>query len=434
MGRCSKLYKVGDAAAVGLINPYGLLCAALLSFTIIFQAAGRTLYAGANSRYKTISAAIAAANTGDTIQVRQGIYKEGTIEIDKSIYLEGINFPIIDGEAKQSIILVQANHVHIHGFTLSNSGTSNLDDRAGIKVLKSADCSFEKCNFRNTCFGCFLFNSRHCNIINNNFSGSAMNEMNSGGGIHLLHCDSCFISGNNISGHRDGIYFEFVTHSIIRNNFSHNNIRYGLHFMFSDNDSYIQNIFESNSSGVAVMYTKHIIMHGNDFLNNWGAASYGLYLREITECSITGNTFKKNTVGIEMEGTNKAAVTGNSFKDNGWALKIVSDCDADTITGNNFENNSFDVGAYGGNGHYYFNKNYWDDYSGYDLNGDGIGDVPFQPVSLFSVIVQECPDAIVLLKSFIVQILNTAENMIPAFTPSMDRDNAPLMKPLTIKT
>lgn len=135
-----------------------------------------------------------------------------------------------------------------------------------------------------------------------------------------------------------------------------------------------------------------------------------------------------------MEGTDKANISGNNFIDNGWALKMISDCYDDTIIGNNFENNSFDVGAYGGGGHYYFNRNYWDDYTGYDLNNDGIGDIPFQPVSLFSLIVQECPDAIVLLKSFIVQIVNTAENMVPAFTPAMEKDSAPLMKPLSIKS
>lgn len=263
---------------------YGYLTSLLYLFA--HHAMCTTLHVGTNSIFKSISSAIGAAKSGDTIIIEGGIYKENEIKIDKSLYLKGLNYPVIDGVSNHGLILIKSNYVHIEGLLLENTGSSSLDDRAGVKILKSNHCIVEKNVFQNTCFGCFLSNSNHCLISNNRFSGSAITEMSSGGGVHLLHCDSCIIYENTISGHRDGIYFEFVTHSLITKNISRNNIRYGLHFMFSDNDKYVDNVFEENASGVAVMYTKHIIMNGNTFRNNWGGRHTGCILERFQRAAL----------------------------------------------------------------------------------------------------------------------------------------------------
>src|SRR6187402_1580076 len=92
----------------------------------------------------------------------------------------------------------------------------------------------------------FRTNSRYCLISNNIVKGTPKTEQTSGNAIHLWKCDNMVVEDNDVQGHRDGIYFEFVTHSYIFGNKSHNNIRYGLHFMFSNNDSYLENIFTEN--------------------------------------------------------------------------------------------------------------------------------------------------------------------------------------------
>ncbi len=113
-----------------------------------------------------------------------------------------------------------------------------------------------------------------------------------------------------ISGHRDGIYFEFVKHSIWRN-ISEKNLRYGLHFMFSNNNAYYSNIFKNNGAGVAVMFSKELKMVNNYFEENWGDAAYGLLLKEISDGYIANNSFYKNTAGIFMEGTSRAEMLKN---------------------------------------------------------------------------------------------------------------------------
>jgi nitrous oxidase accessory protein len=236
------------------------------------------------------------------------------------------------------------------------------------------------------------------------------------------------VEDNDVQGHRDGIYFEFVTHSYILGNKSHNNIRYGLHFMFSNNDSYLENIFTENGAGVAVMYSHHVVMQKNTFDHNWGANSYGLLLKEISDAKIIKNHFKENTVGILMESTNRIEVLLNDFNNNGWALRIQASCNENTISCNNFNGNSFDVAT---NGTMMLNKfyhNYWDKYEGYDMDKNGFGDVPYHPVSMYSMVVEQNPNSVILLRSFMVNLLDKAEKAIPSLTPELLIDDQPFIR------
>jgi nitrous oxidase accessory protein len=78
--------------------------------------------------------------------------------------------------------------------------------------------------------------------------------------------------------------------------------------------------------------------------------------------------------------------------------------------------------------HNIFQHNYWSDYTGYDLDRNGIGDVPFKPVKLMSLYAQKFPASLILLKSLFIDILDFTENMIPSLTPSVITDNYPSMK------
>jgi nitrous oxidase accessory protein len=237
------------------------------------------------------------------------------------------------------------------------------------------------------------------------------------------------IESNQIRGHRDGIYFEFVTGSAIRKNLSEKNIRYGLHFMFSHNDKYLDNTFRDNGAGVAVMYTRNVHMQNNVFEDNWGASAYGLLLKELSGSSIIDNKFIGNTIAIHMEGSSRMEVARNVFKSNGWALKVQASCDDNTFHHNNFFSNSFDVTTNGSVMLNRFYNNYWDRYEGYDLNKDGIGDVPYHPVSMYGMVIEQNPPAVILMRSFMVSLLDKAEKAMPTLTPDKLVDSAPVIKP-----
>ena len=391
--------------------------------------AARTIVVGKDQPVTSIRKAIELAKESDTILVQPGIYKEGNIILNKNIILLGRNYPVLDGEKKFEILTVSGINITIKGFQLQNCGQSAMNDYVSIKIIDSKNVLIEDNRVINSFFGIHLSNSSYITIRHNSISGSPTSEQNTGNGIHLWKCNHALIDNNYVTGHRDGIYFEFVTESTIQNNLSEKNIRYGLHFMFSNSDNYLNNTFNSNGAGVAVMYSHKVKMEGNKFEMNWGPASYGILLKDITDSYIHNNTFYKNSVGIHMEGTSRINAFKNIFRENGWAIKVQASCDDNNFYQNNFYGNSFDIAT---NGTMVLNKfynNYWDKYEGYDRNKDGVGDVPYHPVSMYSMIVEQNPNSLILLRSFMVSLLDKAEKAIPSLTPENLIDDKPMIKP-----
>lgn len=170
-------------------------------------------------------------------------------------------------------------------------------------------------------------------------------------------------------------------------------------------------------------------MLNNHFEQNWGSSAYGILLKDITDSRIQHNTFFKNTIAIHMEGSSRIAIEKNIFKENGWGIKVQSSCDDNNFRFNNFYGNSFDLATNGSMMLNYFSNNYWDKYEGYDINKDGTGDIPYHPVSMYSMIVEQNPHSLLLMRSFTISLLDKAEKAIPGLTPANLVDNQPMMKP-----
>ncbi|MGG9971115.1 nitrous oxide reductase family maturation protein NosD [Ferruginibacter sp. SUN002] len=403
---------------------------AFLGAAVAAQA--KTIRVGKQHAIKTIQQALLLSTDGDSVLVDAGIYKEKNINITKKISFIGLGQPVIDGQNKYEVISVKANGVIVDGFKIIHSGISSIEDFAGIKIYNSREVIIRNNILDDTFFGIYAQYATNCIIEKNTLTAYSKQEQESGNGIHCWKSDSMKIIANTVSGHRDGIYFEFVTHSIIWRNTSFSNIRYGLHFMFSNNDTYITNIFRANGAGVAVMFSNHVKMFHNYFEENWGDAAYGLLLKEISDSYIENNYFTKNTTGIHMEGASRINMEKNVFENNGWALKIQASCMDIALTASNFINNTFDVGTNGSLVLNTFNKNYWDKYDGYDLDKDKIGDVPYRPVSMYSVIVEQNPTAMMLFRSLMAALLDKTEKVLPTLTPENLIDDFPLMKPLPL--
>ena len=384
---------------------------------------------GSSEFMKSIVAGIAAAKPGDTLIVQHGVYREGNIIIQKSISIIGLGTPTLDGENKYEILTIHADGVLIQGLKFINTGIASMYDLAAIKVLESGNVTIAHNQFENVFFGIYFANSSGARIEDNVLHSNVEAEHQIANGIHLWKCENMIVHHNQVKGHRDGIYFEFVTHSLITNNYSEGNLRYGLHFMFSHDDEYRNNTFVNNGAGVAVMYTKGVKMINNTFDHNWGSASYGLLLKDIRDSFVTGNRFHENSVGILMEGSSRIEFKENVFARNGYAIRLQASCDDNVFEYNNFKANTFDLVTNGSLVLNTIRSNYWDKYEGYDLNHDSVGDVPYHPVSMYGMIVERMPTAVLLWRSFLVFLLDRAERAIPAMTPENLKDDLPSMKP-----
>lgn len=381
-----------------------------------------------NSSINSIKKAIQLAKDYDEIVINSGNYAEGAIIIDKPLKITGNNFPVLDGEGKNEIFTVTSNNVLISGIVFKNAGVSYLKENAAIHLDKVKNCQVSNCKFYSNFFGIYLSQASDCKIKNNFIKSNGKSETSSGNGIHLWNSNNIEISNNEISGHRDGIYLEFVKDALIEKNISTKNLRYGLHFMFSDGCTYSANTFQNNGAGVAVMYSKKVEMIENYFENNWGPASYGLLLKDISESKIEKNNFIENTTGIYLEGCSKSEIKNNIFQKNGWAIKLMANSLDNLFTKNDFISNSFDIATNSRQNFNTFNRNYYSKYSGYDLNNDGIGDVPYRPVKLYSIIVEKQKPALVLINSLFISLLDIAESIFPSLTPETLVDNSPSLR------
>ena len=407
-----------------------LVIRSLIMLTMIGTSAlAETIPVGKGKVFTSINAAVAKAKAGDTILVDAGEYREGNILVRKSLTFLGRNYPVLDGEHKHEIFTINAINVTIDGFVFRNTGVASIEDIAAIKVLDSKRVRIQNNKFNNTFFGIYFANSSYSWVEDNSLTADAEAEHQIGNGIHMWRCDHITIRNNDVRGHRDGIYFEFVTNSLIEKNHSEGNLRYGLHFMFSHNDEYRENTFVRNGAGVAVMYTKGVKMLNNTFEHNWGPSAYGLLLKDIRDSEVVDNRFNRNSVAIFMEGSSRIAFERNTFESNGYAIKLQASCDGNVFTTNNFLSNTFDMVT---NGTLVLNEireNYWDRYEGYDLNKDRVGDVPYRPVSMYAMVVERMPTAVLLWRSFLVFLVDKSERAIPAITPENLRDDSPQMRP-----
>ena len=405
---------------------FGFITLIILLFHLN-QADAKIITVGYDHKIKSINEAINLANSGDTIEVIEGIYNENVI-VSKSIKLRGINFPSINACSNGNVVLVTADDVLIEGFKIENSGRSSFEEYCGVKSVENTGIIIRNNKFDNNSIGINLRKSNSGIIHGNEITTSITETPVLGNAIHCWNSDTLSIKRNKVSKHRDGIYLEFVKDSDIDENIVEECNRYGLHFMFSHRDNYKNNIFRRNGAGVAVMYSHQVDMTGNIFEFNISEISYGLLLKDISEGAISNNRFFKNSIAIYMDGTNKVELKNNTFKENGLGIRIVASSSNNLITENDFTGNTFDIATNGRSLNNKFQNNFWDKYRGYDLNKDGYGDVPYRPLSIFSMISERNPMAMLFFRSIIANLLDISEKITPTVTPDNLFDEQPAMK------
>ncbi|GIL18550.1 MAG: hypothetical protein BroJett040_23010 [Oligoflexia bacterium] len=396
---------------------------------ISIPAAAKELTVCPTCDLKTPQEAYAKAQDGDRILIKPGTYIVHGFNIEKSIDLIGEGEPTFDGQTPPGhMIQISKPNVKIQGIHFTNAGNSTVNDLAAIYVNETEKCFIADNFIENSFFGIYIAGSKSCTILNNKILGPNRIESESGNAIHIWKGEDMSIVNNITTGHRDGIYFEFVSNSRIGGNYSHHNQRYGLHFMFSNNNEYRKNRFTHNGAGVAVMYSKKIMMQENEFSDSWGPSAFGLLLKDIYDSKIEKNYFTKNTIAVYMEGSNRSILSENNLTDNGWALRVMGNCEDNHFTLNNFVNNTFEMSTNSSSNYNTFHRNYWSSYEGYDLNRDGLGDIPYRPVKLSAVMMEKFGLSFLLIKSLFLTIADKAESLFPSLTPENLYDDEPLMK------
>lgn len=399
----------------------------MLGLLLLALAGGPGIVRVGSPAHPTLATAVAAARAGDTVVVPAGTYREPTLILDRPVTLLGEPGAVLDGEGRRGLLVVRGPEVTVRGLTFRNTGTSYQEDRAAVLLDGAARCTLDANRFEQTFFAIYLSRTVACTVTDNRIVGTPTAEAATGNAIHSWGSRDLVVRGNRMSGHRDGLYFEFTTHATVVDNLSTGNLRYGLHFMYADSSAYVGNRFLANGSGVAVMYSHHVTMRGNHFSRNRGPTAHGLLLKDITDVTLAGNTFDGNSTGVLADGANRLVATDNSFQANGWAIRLLASSADSRFSGNRFRGNSFDVTVNGRQAAARFDGNWWDAYRGWDLDRDGTGDVPHHPVRLFALLVERAPAAMLLQRSLFVRLVDAAERTVPLLTPDAIVDRHPQM-------
>ncbi len=385
--------------------------------------------------FASIRAALNAASPGDTIRVEAGTYP-GVLVIDKPVVLEGVERPVIRGTGKGSVLLLLAGGCKIRGFVIERSGGDLQSEDSGI-LLKSSDNVVEDNELRDVLYGIYFYHSERNQVRGNVIRGRSELDLGErGAGLHLWNSPNNRLERNTISVMRDGLYIQSSPGNIIRHNRVFD-LRYGVHYMFSDGNVFEDNIFSRNVAGAAIMYSKKIEFRRNAFLHNRGFSSFGILFQDCDECLAENNHIIDNATGIFMEALRKSTFCGNVIAQNDVALQMFSSAEENTFSGNNFVENLSSAHIIGrrtttrwirdGRG------NYWSDYDGYDLDGDGIGDVPHRIQNVFEYLEGNYPRLRLYLNSPAAQALAMAEKAFPVIQGSQEADEAPLARAALIR-
>ncbi|HAT30871.1 MAG TPA: nitrous oxide reductase family maturation protein NosD, partial [Janthinobacterium sp.] len=244
---------------------------------------------------QSIAAAVAAAKPGDTVRVARGAYA-GHLLIDKPLTLLGIGRPSIDGGGVGDVIRVRAADVSISGFIVRESGIDLGAQNAGVYVEPGSDRVLVRdCELAHNLFGVWLEKVKDGRVIHNVITGKReLLSAARGNGIQVFNTSGVQIIDNNISFARDGIYVDISNHALFRGNKIHH-LRYGTHYMNTNNSTWENNESYLNRGGLALMEVRELTVRHNIA---WGNTDHGIMLRTIQDSLIEDNVVAGNGRGF----------------------------------------------------------------------------------------------------------------------------------------
>ncbi len=384
---------------------------------------------------------IERASPGATVRVPAGVYREH-VRIDKPLELVADGRVVIDGGGRGDIVEIAAPDVTLRGFIIRNTGVDLDKENAAVRAL-APRARLENNTLEDILFGIDLRGAPDSVVRNNRIGGKNLDVARRGDGLRLWRSDRTLIEGNTIHDGRDAILW-YSSGIVIRNNVA-SKCRYGLHLMFSDDVTIEDNRFTENSVGVYLMYSAGVTIRRNLLVRNRGPSGYGIGLKETDRFTVEENLVTGNRVGVYIDGSpftdaQPGVFHRNTFAYNDIGFTFLPSAKGNELTDNNFIDN-IDHVTVGGRGDLSANAfwkgergNFWSDYTGYDQNGDGVGDFVHESQTLFENIMDKEPKLRLFLFSPAQQAIEFVGRTLPAVRPEPKFcDEVPLMRPVEIR-
>ena len=404
-----------------------LLAAALQGGDDARPPAGRLEGRPAAADLSPLQDRIDRAQPGERIVVDGGVH-EGDLIIERPLILSGRNRPLLRGSGRGSVIRVRAGSVVVEGFDIDGRGTGDLGrDTSGVHVA-APRVTVRDCRIRGTLFGIYLLGADDAIIEGNAIDGIPGRDPGEiGSGIHVWNSQRFRLTANAISRTRDGFYIQSSTNGRVTHNRA-SDLRYGLHYMFSDDNVFEDNVFERGAAGAALMYSHRLAFRRNQFVHNRGFASVGLLLKACDDMIAEDNLIADNARGIFLEGSYRNRFSRNIIAMSDMALVIYDSSGNNLFEGNSFIGNLTPLSLSGKRTDTRFERNYWSEHRDPDLDGDGIADRPYRLSSVFDHLRSNLTAADLFSQSAAAAALGAAERAFPVLDPVPVVDPLPLAR------
>lgn len=389
-----------------------------------------------------------SSRKGDRIVLAAGVYR-GNFLIRKSVTLVGEPGAVIDGNGVNDGLRIKAPDVVVRNLRIVNWGSDLTDQNAGIYVEGSGNgVLIENNHLKGDGFGIWLERVQAGHVISNQVEGNPLlRAADRGNGIHLSLVRNVEVRDNDIGYTRDGLYNISSQNNRLLNNRMHD-LRFGIHYMYSHSNEVIGNQTWRNRTGYALMSSRGLKIIGNTSTND---GNYGILMNFITYSEIRDNRVERIRSqsrlnlgnGEAIEGAEGKAlfvynsaynrIHGNLFADSDLGIHLTAGSEGNTVFENAFVGNRTQVkyvatrkqewsdseGSHRGN--------YWSDYLGWDMNGDGLGDVAHEPNDNMDRLLWKYPSAKLLINSPAVLVLRWVQRQFPVFRAPGVTDSFPLM-------
>ncbi|STZ76626.1 nitrous oxide reductase family maturation protein NosD [Bergeriella denitrificans] len=403
--------------------------AAALAACCVFQTASAAVIGV--SPQDDVQAVIARAQAGDTLRFAPGVY-ETKIRIDKPLTLEGPadRRAEIRGDRTGRTIAVHAPDVAIRNLTVSKSGLILPDMDAGIYLEETAERALVEHNdILDNSVGVYIHGARDALVRANTIIGNAELRTNErGNGVTVWNAPGAQVSDNDISKGRDGIFSNTSSHNTYKNN-RFTDVRFAVHYMYTNDSEVSGNISIGNNIGYAMMFSDRIKVFGNIAVNS---RDQGIMLNYVNHSEIADNIIYRADKCVFVYNANYNRILGNHFEQCAMGIHFTAAIEGTELSDNSFINNESQVKYvstrfldWGEDGR----GNYWSDNSAFDLDGDGIADSAYRPNGITDQIIWRAPVARLLMNSPAVSIVKWAQSQFPAILPGGVTDSKPLMKP-----
>lgn len=380
-----------------------------------------------------LQAAIEEAAAGDVIVLAAGRHA-GPVRIDRPLTLSGEPGAIVAGPGRGSVITIAADDVTVRGLTIVGSGSSAETLDAGVKLTKAArrgrvlDNSIE-----GNLVGVDVHGARDTLVRGNTIVGRRDFRMNDrGNGIYIWNAPGAVIEDNLVRFGRDGIFVNTSSDDTFRAN-RFESLRFAVHYMYTNGGILTDNVSTGNHAGFVLMYSRELKVRGNRSI---GDAQHGIMMNYVNDAVIERNlVLNGGEKCLFMYNANKNRIADNRFEGCPIGIHFTAGSERNVLTGNAFVGNRTQVKYIGtrwldwsaeGRG------NYWSDHTAFDIDGDGIADMPYRPNDMMDQVLWTQPAARLLLGSPAVQLIRWTMAKFPALLPGGIVDRHPLMRPVAL--